>query len=47
MNTSVMVARMNKELKMLSQAPPPGVSAWSVDGQLNMLEAGTNYYYYI
>jgi hypothetical protein len=31
---------MQKELMMLAQSPPPGVSAWSVDGKLNELEAG-------
>lgn len=40
MGSSVMVARMQKELLMLAQSPPPGVSAWAVDGKINMLEAG-------
>ena len=35
-----MLMRMNKELMMLAQAPPPGVSAWCVDGKVNELEAG-------
>lgn len=34
---------MNKELTMLAQAPPPGVSAWCVDGKVNELEAGECY----
>ena len=40
MSTKVMLMRMNKELMMLAQAPPPGVSAWCVDGKVNELEAG-------
>ncbi len=31
---------MQQELKMIARSPPPGVSAWMVNGQVNDLEAG-------
>ena len=34
------MARLNKELRQLEREPPPGVSAWPREGQLNELEAG-------
>jgi ubiquitin-conjugating enzyme E2 T len=36
-----MKARMKKELEMLSNDPPPGISAWLKDDLLNVLEAST------
>ena len=38
--SSACVARLNKELRQLEREPPPGVSAWPREGQLNELEAG-------
>lgn len=35
----MMVGRMTKEIKMLNDDPPHGVSAWPKDDQINNLEA--------
>ena len=33
--------RVQKELKMLYEEPPPGISAWARDDDMSELEAGT------
>ena len=32
--------RMERELNILTQEPPPGISCWTVDDQIDKLEAG-------
>ena len=32
--------RMQRELRILTEEPPPGISCWMVDDQIDKLEAG-------
>ena len=36
--------RMKRELDILSREPPPGISCWMVDDQIDKLQAGFFYF---
>ena len=39
--------RMKRELDVLSREPPPGISCWMVDDQIDKLQAGFFYFLHL
>ena len=39
--------RMKRELDILSREPPPGISCWMIDDQIDKLQAGFFYFLYL